>query len=246
MKKEFSTQDMEIICNLNRYHFKFSVMQVFKMIFSILFVFFITACQTSTGNPTAKKYNAAKIVLKEKIGEDGILEADQAIFQKHLQKLKQFATANHYSTQYVMLIDLAIHSGSKRFFMIRLSDEKIIHSGLVTHGSSPSTLQPGERQYSNVSGSLCSSLGRYKIGVAYQGAFGLAYKLHGLDTSNSNAFARAIVLHSHSCVPNEETDESICQSWGCPTVSPTFLQTIRTYIDRSTKPILMEIYDSTK
>lgn len=222
-------------------------MKLIKRTFVIVSIFFIIACQTSTGNPTTKKYNTAKITIEEKkTGEDGILEADQAIFQKHLLQLKQFAAANRYSTKYAILIDLAIHSGSKRFFMVRLSDETIIHSGLVTHGSSASVLQLGERQYSNVNGSLCSSLGKYKIGVAYQGSFGLAYKLHGLDTSNSRAFERAIVLHSHTCVPDEETEEPICQSWGCPTVSPLFLQTISTYIDHSSKPILMDIYDSSK
>jgi hypothetical protein len=31
-------------------------------------------------------------------------------------------------------------------------------------------------------------------------------------------------------------------SLGCPTVSPQFLQTLKTYIDRSGKPVLLYIY----
>ena len=206
----------------------------------------ITACQTSSGIPPATKNPATIIAIAEKNGSDGILRPDSSFFKTHLQKLKKYAAANGYSTKYAMLVDLGIHSGTKRFFMVRLNDEKIIHAGLVTHGSSPTVLQPGERTYSNVNGSLCSSLGRYKIGVSYQGTFGLAYKLHGLDTSNSNAFARAVVLHSHSCVPDDETTDAICQSWGCPTISPAFLQTISSYINASGKPILLEIYHSNK
>ena len=204
------------------------------------------ACQTNTSNPPAEKNNAAKIILKEKeaTGTDGNLQPDTTIFKKHIQKLKQFAAANGYSTQYAMIIDLGLHSGAKRFFMVRLSDGKTIHAGLVTHGSSPSILQPGERAYSNVEGSLCSSLGRYKIGISYMGTFGLAYKMHGLDTTNSHAFARAVVLHAHECVPDYETSDGICQSWGCPTISPAFLQTISTYIDNAARPVLLEIYDS--
>ncbi|MEO7312913.1 MAG: murein L,D-transpeptidase catalytic domain-containing protein [Chitinophagaceae bacterium] len=223
-------------------------MQSSNVTLSILLFLSVAACQSSTGNPTGTKKNPAKIILKEKekVGYDGSLQEDTAVFKRHILKLKQFAAANNYATQYAMVIDLGLHSGAKRFFMVRLSDGKTIHSGLVTHGSSPTSLAPGERAYSNTNGSLCSSLGRYKIGAAYQGIFGLAYKMYGLDTSNSNAFARAVVLHSHSCVPDEETDDAICQSWGCPTISPAFLQTIASYIDKSAKPILLEIYDSNR
>ena len=204
------------------------------------------ACQTSTGNPPVKKTEAAKIIAKENMGNDGPLTADPTILKKHIEQLKLYAKANGYSDKYAMLIDLGMHSGSKRFFVVQLNNEKIVLAGLVTHGSSPSVLKPGERAYSNVTGSLCSSLGRYKIGVSYQGTFGLAYKLHGLDTSNNHAFERAVVLHSHSCVPDTETSEGICQSWGCPTISPAFLQSISPLIDKSARPVLLEIYDSNK
>jgi len=221
-------------------------MQPLKITLAIFLFLSQAACQSSSGNPTKK--NAAKIILKEKekVGYDGTLQEDTAGFRRHIRRLKQFATINGYSTHYAMVIDLGLHSGAKRFFMIRLSNEETLHAGLVTHGSSPSVLQPGQRVYSNVEGSLCSSLGRYKIGVAYQGTFGLAYKMHGLDTSNNHAFVRAVVLHAHECVPDRETEEAICQSWGCPTVSPAFLKTISTYIDKSSRPMLLEIYDSTQ
>ncbi|MES2774168.1 MAG: murein L,D-transpeptidase catalytic domain family protein [Bacteroidota bacterium] len=242
---------MEIIFVLNRYALQprnLIMMQPFKSALAIFSLLCIVACQTSTGNPPTTKKNAAKIMArkKEKTGYDGTLQPDSSVFKKHVQSLKKFAAANGYSTQYAMVIDLGLHSGAKRFFMVRLSDGKALHAGLVTHGSSPSVLQPGERAYSNVEGSLCSSLGRYKIGISYQGTFGLAYKMHGLDTSNNHAFARAVVLHSHECVPDIETEDAICQSWGCPTISPAFLQTISSYIDKSSRPVLMEIYDSNK
>jgi hypothetical protein len=53
-----------------------------------------------------------------------------------------------------------------------------------------------------------------------------------------------VVLHAHSCVPDDENAPlPICQSNGCPTVSPNFLQTLAAYIDKSKKPVLLWIYE---
>jgi hypothetical protein len=66
---------------------------------------------------------------------------------------------------------------------------------------------------------------RLGIGAPYTGRFGRAYKLHGLGSSNSQAFRRNIVLHSYFYVPEAETDPyPICNSLVCPMVSPGFLQ----------------------
>jgi hypothetical protein len=74
----------------------------------------------------------------------------------------------------------------------------------------------------------------------------LAYKLTGLDVSNSNAYARAVVLHSYQYVPDEESEAAICQSWGCPMVSSNFLKVLSAYIDASHQPILLDVFDSGK
>jgi hypothetical protein len=81
------------------------------------------------------------------------------------------------------------------------------------------------------------------VGNSYTGRFGLAFKLHGLDKTNNNAFARFVVLHSHSCVPETEVNDEICQSNGCPTVSPGFLQQLNSIIKTSKKPVLLWIYE---
>jgi hypothetical protein len=44
---------------------------------------------------------------------------------------------------------------------------------------------------------------------------------------DNNAFKRFVVLHSHECVPETEVQDEICQSDGCPTVSPQFLQQLK-------------------
>ena len=86
------------------------------------------------------------------------------------------------------------------------------------------------------------AIGKYKIGSSYVGSFGRSYKLHGLDKTNSNALARAIVLHRYSCVPDEEQISAICNSLGCPMLSENFFLEVDAWIRKSTKPVLLEIY----
>ncbi len=156
--------------------------------------------------------------------------------------LKKFCEENDYNTTRCFMIDMSIHSGKNRFFVYNFKTDSVEYAGLVTHGSG-SISATGQLNFSNVPGSGSTSLGKYKIGNAYQGRFGLAYKLHGLDNTNNKAFERFVVLHAHSCVPEVEVYPlDICPSLGCPTVSPAFLQTIKLYLDKTNKPILLTIY----
>lgn len=154
-----------------------------------------------------------------------------------------FIKKNNYNTEICFLVDMKVASGSNRFFIYDLKKDSALDAGLVTHGRCNKNWLNG-RKYDNKIGCGCTSLGKYRIGKPYQGRFGLAYKLHGLDSTNSNAFKRYVVLHSHDCVPNQEVDpHPICQSDGCPTVSPAFLKKLATIIDASPKPILLCISD---
>jgi hypothetical protein len=171
-------------------------------------------------------------------------ENNKKVFARLKQKaadIALFAKDNGYNTQYCFMVDMKIESGKKRFFVYNLQKDSVELSGLVTHGSGKTST--GKIQFSNTANSLCTSAGKYKIGNSYMGKFGLAFKLYGLDDTNSNAFNRFVVLHSHSCVPNAETAPfPICESWGCPTVAPAFLSELKNYIGQSEKPILLNIY----
>lgn len=156
--------------------------------------------------------------------------------------IKEYAMDNGYNTTRCFMADMSLASGRQRLFVYNLLKDSLEKTGLVAHGSG-SDKGTEDLYFSNTPNSYCTSLGRYKIGKSYMGKFGLAYKLYGLDSTNSKAFERFVVLHAHSCVPNEEIDpEPLCQSWGCPTVSPEFLQELKKYIDASEKPILLWIY----
>ncbi|SDD16688.1 murein L,D-transpeptidase catalytic domain-containing protein [Niabella drilacis] len=160
-----------------------------------------------------------------------------------LAVIKTMIRNRHFNPDRVFLVNMRLPSSRKRFFVYDLNQDAVITSGLVTHGRCSERWLEG-RRYSNEMGSRCTSLGHYRIGSSYQGTFGLAYKLYGLDSSNNKAFERFVVLHSHACVPENEVDYEICQSDGCPTVSPAFLKQLQSIIDTSAKPILLSIYDS--
>jgi hypothetical protein len=152
--------------------------------------------------------------------------------------LEAYAKAHNYNTRYSFLVDMKLPSGRNRFFIYDMQHDLVLGAGLVAHGSGRNYSE--QIEFSNQPGSYCTSLGRYKVGTSYNGSFGLAFKLHGLDATNSNAYARAVVLHGHSCVPDSETAPyEICQSWGCPTVSPSFLNKLKSYLDNSDKPMLL-------
>lgn len=174
--------------------------------------------------------------------EAGIDSYPEELLQRRITKLKNMSVSSGFSGKYALMINLGLKSGKKRFHIIDLEKEQIIESGLVAHGKGKEkfTLR---KKYSNTNGSSCSSLGIYKIGGSYTGSFGKSYRLIGMEKSNSNALSRAIVLHAMGCIPDEEIDYPICQSEGCPSVSVSFLETIGQTISKTTKPVLLWVFD---
>lgn len=160
------------------------------------------------------------------------------------EEIRAYASRNQFSGDYCFLVDMSVPSGMNRFFVYDLKADKVVNSSLVAHGFG-STLKDGSGGliFSNNNNSFKTSLGKYKIGHAYNGTYGLAYKLYGLDDTNSKAYERAIVLHADTHMPETEVfPRSIFQSAGCPTVSPGFLPVLSEYIKSSKQPVLMWIY----
>ncbi|MDD5149362.1 MAG: murein L,D-transpeptidase catalytic domain family protein [Flavobacterium sp.] len=167
----------------------------------------------------------------------------EARLLERVKIIKQFIRNNpKYSNELAFFIDMQIMSGKNRFFVYDLKKDSIIDQGLVAHGLGSETGNSGELKFSNTNNSLCSSLGKYYVGKDYLGKFGKAYKLYGLDSTNSNAFARSIVLHKYSYVPYVEQDKTICHSFGCPMVNEIYYERIEKIIDNSKRNIILDIY----
>lgn len=162
----------------------------------------------------------------------------------HVSEIKSFTSANRgYSMKIAFLVDMKIKSGKNRFFVYDLENEKIIDQGLVAHGSGSETRIKGDiLQFSNTPNSKCSSLGRYSIEKSYNGVFGKAFRLNGLDETNNNALKRAIVLHRYKEVPDEEKEYYIINSHGCPMVSEVFFKRLEKVIESSDTKIMLYMY----
>ena len=97
----------------------------------------------------------------------------------------------------VGIADFSLPSNQPRFYLVDMQAGRVAHSFLVAHGRGSDPQHSGRVQrFSNEVGSNASSEGAYRTGEQYVGKHGRSIRLDGLDPSNSNAEARAIVIHS--------------------------------------------------
>ncbi len=203
-----------------------------KIYFFILFQ--IIVFNSCNGNSVAEK---EKAVL-----------TDTSKLKSLSEEALAFCKVNNFNTDFYFVIDISIHSGKNRFMVWNFKVHKISQQGLVTHGcgnngwSSDNTRT--SPQFSNTCDSHCSSLGKYKVADRGYSQWGIniKYLLYGLDSSNSNALKRTIVLHSWEAVSDEEIfPNGSAESWGCPAVSNNFMLKLDELLKASDKPVLLWI-----
>ena len=163
------------------------------------------------------------------------------ILQQKIRKIKKFAADNNYDTTVAFFIDMRVKSGKDRFLVVNLANNAIIKKSLAAHGKGDEKFT-FDRKFSNDEGSNCTSLGIYKIGKSYNGAFGLSYKLYGLNKTNNNAVKRYVVLHAMGSIPDKESKWPITQTEGCPAVAPAFLEQLAPILDNAARNVLLYIY----
>ena len=161
---------------------------------------------------------------------------------------KDYIQKNKMDTTICFLIDMKVHCGKKRFAVWDLKGDSIRREIIVSHGSGGAKGLPISSAdapvFSNIPGSYASSLGKYRIGKRSYSNWGINihYKLHGLESTNNNAYRRIIVLHSFVGVSSSEIyPEEAPFSLGCPMVSNQDM----IYLDnllKSKKNILLWIY----
>lgn len=154
-------------------------------------------------------------------------------------EIKNYLKGKNYNQDLAVFINFKIHSGKYRYFVYDLKNDKVLQKAIVAHGEGSVVKNSDNLQFSNTDGSQQSSLGKYEIKESYNGKFGKAYRLNGLDETNSNAMSRAIVLHSYYCVSDKESTNSACLSFGCPMLSQNAFNHSAKYIDQSEQPIIL-------
>jgi len=99
-------------------------------------------------------------------------------------------------TDVIGIVDFSLPSRDSRFHIVDLRSGQI-ESHQVAHGRGSDPDHSGYlERFSNQFGSEASSNGSYMTTEHYHGKYGLSMRVRGLDWSNSNAEARAIVMHN--------------------------------------------------
>ncbi len=126
--------------------------------------------------------------------------------------------------RYLTVIDYAQHSKKERMYIMDMETASV-ETLLTTHGAESDPDFDGyATNFSNEIGSHQTSLGFYLTGEQYTGKYGLAMRLDGLQSSNSNARDRAIVLHSNTYV--DPRFPVMGRSWGCAVISPQKIDSV--------------------
>lgn len=181
--------------------------------------------------------------------DEAVVSLQDKALQNKATEARRFAQKHGLSTEWCVLINMKIPSGKNRLFLWNFKTASIERPALCAHGSGKGEQVSTEEMplFSNQKGSLLTSLGKYKIGKRAPSQWGINihYKLHGLEETNRNAFARIVVLHSHSPLPKQEIHPEhlpLGWSWGCPVTDDDTMVYLDKKLQVTKQPVLLWIY----
>ena len=138
-----------------------------------------------------------------------------ALATRALQCVQRSMPANTLS-----VIDYSLPSTTPRLWVFALGQQpRLLFHEWVAHGRNSGDNIP--TRFSNVPGSLMSSLGTFVTDGTYHGHNGYSLRLKGIDGRfNDRAEERAIVIHGASYVNQAfaRSQGRLGRSWGCPAV----------------------------
>lgn len=139
----------------------------------------------------------------------GLMQRALAAFDRHRGQITE--------RRMMAIVDFSVASATPRFHLLNREDGSD-NAMLVSHGRGSDPDHVGFVQsFSNTPGSNATSSGAYVTGESYVGQHGLSRRLLGLDAENSEAEARAIVIHPAWYVSQAMAQEKgkIGRSEGC-------------------------------
>lgn len=159
----------------------------------------------------------------------------------HAEELRDFCRRNGYNSRVGLLMDLSRHSGLRRFVVWDFEKAKVLWRFPASHGSG-SVLSHVRSAYavcSNDDSSHLSSLGRALVAERYEGRYGVAYRLDGLEESNSALRKRCVVLHGWRYTTSFPIYPlPAVGSWGCPVLSRRAMRCVDEILKKEEKVIL--------
>jgi hypothetical protein len=162
--------------------------------------------------------------------------------KERAEELLMFCRNEGYNTDIALFVDLSRHSGRCRFVVWSFVASRPMLVAPVSHGSGrvESHIRSAYARISNEDGSHLSSVGRALVAERYEGRYGVAYRLDGLDATNSNLRPRCVVLHgwehttSYPIFPFATTG-----SWGCPVLSRRMMRRVDEILKNESRVVLL-------
>ena len=117
------------------------------------------------------------------------------IDEKRIVDAINFCKKNNLNTNYCIFVDFSQHPGKNRYIIYDLNNKKVLSSSVCANGLN-------RNEFSNVEGSNLSSLGKYEV-TSIVGKMGIGEEciiINGLESTNSNARKRQILIHSYKDV----------------------------------------------
>ncbi|MBY0414413.1 MAG: murein L,D-transpeptidase catalytic domain family protein [Bdellovibrionales bacterium] len=162
--------------------------------------------------------NQYSFIDTEKVIPQNLLEEALKFYEENAAKIK--------NKRLLGIIDFKAHNSKERFFILDMESGRV-ESYLTAHGKNSDPDFDGyATKFSNTPDSNMSSLGFYLTAETYYGKNGYSLRLDGLSATNSNARARAIVIHGADYVT---PGPKIGRSYGCPALEMRYHQDL---IDR--------------
>lgn len=162
-----------------------------------------------------------------------------------IAEVSQYLDAHpEYNQDLALMVDFSRLSMLDRMYVVDMREHEIVYSCRTAHGKGRGST-PVTPEFSNEEGSLCSSLGFYKIaeqGKMRNGRHCL--RLDGLSKTNSNARKRGILIHPSngvSCIPfSMPLPLPLSRaSEGCFATSFSAMERIEKLVGASRKPMIL-------
>ena len=160
------------------------------------------------------------------------------------KELLEYCRREGYNTRVALFVDLSRHSGRRRFVAWDMARMVPIFTAPVSHGSGSerSHVRSAYARFSNEDGSHLSSLGRAVVAERYEGRYGVAYRLDGLEATNSNIRSRYVVLHGWEHTTSYPIwPRATVGSFGCPVLSRRMMARVDELLQRE-KGVILEVF----
>lgn len=187
-------------------------------------------------------------LVSSKVRNPYPIHYDEEVLRGYADLAFNFVKDKNLNTDYCLLLDYSIPSGSPRLFLWSFAERKSVFCAHTMHGTGGGST-PEKAILGNVPESLCSSEGRFVITHEQGDSVFPSYRLRGLDATNNNAYTRDIMLHGTSFVDVfvGKVDYLPLNQYrcaGCVATSTAEMSFLEQFINRQSKLLLLWSFKS--